>query len=248
MRKLLSVAFFAFFASSCLSVPALAQDKLASVARAATNLAAGDRNLVAGSDVFGQERVSTNGSGRGELVFVDGTKLALGPSSSLIITKSLLRGKNRFAKLGLMASRGSFRWISGSSGSSAYALSTPIGTIGIRGTAVDITVVGGRVFVALLSGRARVCGGGGCQELTRTCEYVELGGRVSKTKQISAGFKSRADAARAFPYLANPSQLSGRFRVGGGCFSNSSFEGAKPRIVPAVVPGNKPHKPPGRHR
>jgi hypothetical protein len=228
-----------------------AADKIADVVSATPSFTAGGQALKAGSTVSGGQRVSTSGSGRGELLFVDGTRLALGPSSSMVISTSLMRGKNKFSKLGLVASRGAFRWISGSSGSSAYALSTPISTIGIRGTALDITVRGGKTYVALLSGGARICGGGGCQQLMRTCDYVEIGRGISKTQQIGAGFKTRTDAARAFPYQANPGLLSSRFRVSGGnCLNRAAFNGkaVPPPAVRIVQPPPPPPPPPPREK
>lgn len=242
MRGLCLVAFFL---SSLAPVTAQAAEVIASVASAVPSFDANGRSLAAGSEILEQARLSTSGSGRGEIVFIDGTKLALGPSSNLAVTRSLMRGRNRFSKLSIAALRGTFRWISGSSGSSSYSLSTPISTMGIRGTVLDFTVRGGKTYVALLAGRARICGGGGCQELRRTCDYVEVAGKITKTKQISAGFKSRNAAAKAFPFMANPRALSARFRVGGSqCLSPVKFSENRVPPRPAVAVPTPPPSPP----
>lgn len=223
--------------------PAAAAD-IATVGSMSPSLSAGGVQLRAGAGIAENTRLTTSGSGRGEIVFVDGTKLALGPSTSLTVTSSLMRGSNRFRKLGLRTSRGAIRWISGSSGGPAYSLFALNTTIGIRGTVLDITVRGGATYVALISGGARVCGAGGCQQLSRSCDYVEVRNRVSKTKPIAQGFKSRNAAASVFPFIANPSRLSSRFRVGGsGCLNRAAF-GRGAASQPADVPQLQAPAPP----
>jgi hypothetical protein len=249
MRGLCFVAFLVLSMVAAAPQPAKAAEVIANIVSAAPNFEANGRSLKTGSVILEHARLSTSGSGRGEVVFIDGTKLALGPSSKLTITKSLMRGRNKFSKLGITASRGAFRWISGSSGSSSYTLSTPISTMGIRGTVLDFTVRGGKTYVALLAGRAKICGGGGCQELRRTCDYVEVGGKITKTKQISAGFKSRNAAANVFPFMANPRALSARFRVGGSqCLSAVKFSEnqvlPRPTVVAPTPPPSLPPAPP----
>lgn len=244
MRGLCFVAFLVLSMAAAAPQAAKAAEIIASVAGATPSFRANGQNVKAGSGILEHARLSTSASGRGEVVFIDGTKLALGPSSNLTITKSLMRGQNKFSKLGIAASRGVFRWISGSSGSSSYTLSTPISTMGIRGTVLDFTVRGGKTYVALLSGRAKICGRGGCQELRRTCDYVEVSGKITKAKQISAGFKSRKAAANAFPFLANPRALSARFRVGGkNCLSLTKFSENQIPPRPTVAAPTPPASP-----
>ena len=182
--------------------------------------ATGTRVLEQSDAIFQLDRISTNTTGTGEFQFSDGTKLAIGPGASLAVNQLVFKNKSRFQKLGLSAARGTFRWISGSSASSAYKISTPRGTIGIRGTALDVTIRGGRVYVALITGNAKFCAGSSCQTLKRSCDYIEVNGRnISEPRAISKGFAKRAAAGQIFPYLANPKRLSSRFRVGGAtCF------------------------------
>lgn len=182
--------------------------------------ATGTRVLEQNAEIFQLDRISTNATGTGEFQFNDGTKLAVGPGASLLVNQSVFKGKSRFQKLGLSAARGTFRWISGSSASSAYKISTPHGTIGIRGTAFDITIRSSRVYVALITGNAKFCTGSTCRTLKHSCDYIEVKGRnISEPMSISQGFKKREAAEQIFPYLANPKRLSSRFRVGGGnCF------------------------------
>ncbi len=101
----------------------------------------------------GCRRVS---SGVGEITFDDGTKLAISSSARLTIDASVAPGSSRFKKLGLKAVGGSFRWVSGKSPSSAYKIQTPTASMAIRGTAFDVTIRGGKTYVILLNGSARL--------------------------------------------------------------------------------------------
>ncbi len=194
------------------------------VSAAATVRASGNtgaRVLTKNADIFFLDRISTNATGVGEFEFSDGTKLAVGPSASLVVDQFVFKNKSKFEKLGLSAAKGTFRWISGHSPSSAYKIRTPLGTMGIRGTAFDVTILNGRVYIALIRGNAKFCAGKSCQTLKRSCDYIVADGRkISEPTRVSSGFTKREAAAQIFPYLAKPKLLSSRFRVGGGnCLS-----------------------------
>jgi hypothetical protein len=214
---------------------------------------AGARVLTRNSDIFFLDRISTNNTGVGEFEFADGTKLVVGPSASLVVDAYVLKNNSSFKKLGLSAAKGTFRWISGRSSSSAYQIRTPYGTMGIRGTAFDVTVRNGRVYVALINGSAKFCTGSSCQTLKRSCDYIVADGRkLSKPEPISSAFTKRAAAAEVFPYLANPNRLSSRFRIGGGnCLSRIAAVGKGNMPLPAAADpepdaGPSPEPPTGR--
>ena len=188
---------------------------------------AGARVLSKNSDIFFMDRISTNATGVGEFEFADGTKLAVGPSASLVVDAYVLKNNSSFKKFGLSAAKGTFRWISGRSASSAYQIRTPYGTMGIRGTAFDVSFRNGRVYIALINGNAKFCAGSSCQTLKRSCDYIVADGRkLSKPEPIGSGFTKHAAAAEIFPYLANPNRLSSRFRIGGGnCLGRTAAVG-----------------------
>ena len=219
----LLVVIVTFVAASGPAVPISAPvGKVVSAAatvRASGN--AGTRVLDKNDGIFFLDRISTNGTGAGEFEFTDGTKLAVGPGASLVVDQFVFKNNSSFQKLGLSAAKGTFRWISGRSPSSAYKIRTPLGTMGIRGTAFDVTILNGRVYIALISGNAKFCSGRSCQTLKRSCDYIVADGRkISEPTRVSSGFAKREAAAKIFPYLANPRRLSSKFRVGGGnCLS-----------------------------
>ena len=236
---------------------ASAAEPIGTVLRAAQTVKAsgaqGTRVLARSDDVFFLDRISSNGSGSGEFQFSDGTKLAVGPGASLAVDEFVFQGKSRFKKLGLAATRGTFRWISGGSASSAYRIKTPNGTLGIRGTALDVTIRNGRVYVALINGSAKFCSGSSCRTLKKSCDFIVADGRkISEPAHASTATTKQETAAQLFPFLANPARLSSRFRVGGGnCLGRLASVG-KSKVttavadVPAAEPEPEPEAPTGK--
>ncbi|RWM06796.1 MAG: hypothetical protein E5X80_15495 [Mesorhizobium sp.] len=173
------------------------------------------------SPVHRDERISTSNSGLGQFVFLDGTKLAVGWGSSVVIDKYVFNDDNSVKKLTIRAAKGTFRWISGSSPSSAYQIVTPAGTIGVRGTAFDVHIApNGKTAVVLLKGTARFCSGGGCRELKRRCDCVVAtpSGAMTDVIKVNRSVLTTLGTSRALPFLTGNQQLSGGFAaIGGNC-------------------------------
>jgi hypothetical protein len=177
--------------------------------------AAGARVLKAATPVYFNDLLQSNATGVGQFEFVDGTKLAMGPSARIVIDKFVYKGGKTLQRLGIQAAKGAFRFISGQSASSAYQIVTPAGTMGVRGTAFDFTIRSGKAYVVLLQGNLRFCGGGACKNLRRSCDFIVAGGgRVSEPEHLSKGISS-TEARQIFPLLANQGRLSSSFRRAG---------------------------------
>ena len=241
---------------------ASASEPIGTVLKAAQTVKAsgtqGTRVLSRSDAVFYLDRISSNGSGNGEFQFSDGTRLAVGPGANLVVDEFVFASKSRFQKLGLAAAKGTFRWISGNSASSAYKIKTPYGTMGIRGTAFDVTIRNGRVYVALINGSARFCNGSSCRMLKKSCDFIVADGRkISEPARVSTAASKNETAAQLFPYLANPNRLSSRFRVGGGnCLGRIASVGKMnvtrtaanvPAAQPGPGPGGADPEPPAAH-
>ena len=241
---------------------AWASEPIGTVLKAAQTVKAsgtqGTRVLSRSDNVFYLDRISSNGTGSGEFQFSDGTKLAVGPGANLVVDEFVFASKSRFQKLSLAAAKGTFRWISGGSASSAYKIKTPYGTMGIRGTAFDVTIRNGRVYIALINGSAKFCNGSSCQSLKRSCDFIVADrGKISAPAHVSTATTKHQTAAQLFPYLANPQRLSSRFRVGGGnCLGRTAALGksnvikaaAEPPVAepPAAEPEPSPEPPTGK--
>ena len=112
------------------------------VASAARNqvqglLAGGARPLAAGSDVFANETVRTGDDSLAQLLFLDETTLSVGARSEVKLDRFVYNPDRKSGNVVLEASRGAFRFVSGSQNPTNYTIKTPLATIGVRGTIVD---------------------------------------------------------------------------------------------------------------
>lgn len=79
------------------------------------------------------EKISVSLS-NAQLMFNDGTKLAVGENSTLVVEKYLMAGGSTAQNLSVDALRGTFRFITRHSAKSAYRINAASSTIGIRVT------------------------------------------------------------------------------------------------------------------
>lgn len=188
-------------------------------ALAITVTVAGDNGILrASSPIYRDERIRASNSGQGQFEFRDGTKLAVGPNSSLVLDRSIFAGDSSFQSLTLNATRGTFRWVSGNSKSSAYKVNTPFGTLGVRGTVVDIYLGSSSAAVVILEGQATFCGNDGtCKRLERGCDIVRANrkGLLDVETEPTVAVKGVRNEV-SFPFLMGTRKLSRPFQVGGG--------------------------------
>jgi hypothetical protein len=89
--------------------------------------------LSAGSGVHSGETVHTGGGGQADLRFLDSSSLTVGPGSNVRLDKFVYDPNKGSGNVAIEASRGAFRFVSGSQGQGSYSVKTPSGTLGIRG-------------------------------------------------------------------------------------------------------------------
>ena len=97
-------------------------------------------NLTVGVDVFENERVVTDTTGLATLIFLDNTKLTVGPASEVQLDKFVYDPAGSSGSVVLELTKGAFRFITGSQDKSAYEIKTTFGNLGVRGTVVELTV------------------------------------------------------------------------------------------------------------
>jgi hypothetical protein len=139
------------------------------------------RILNVGADVFIGDRIITGPEGQVQIKFADETELVVGPRSSLMIEDYLLREDQSAGKFVINALNGTFRFATGVSPKDRYVIKTPTGTIGVRGTAFDLTVEGpgngdedGKTQLLLFHGAVLMCNlEGKCVTVDDTCEIGE---------------------------------------------------------------------------
>ncbi|WP_457300976.1 FecR family protein [Phyllobacterium sp. P5_D12] len=230
-------------------LPTMAAEPVGEAVLIKTEVTGGGGPIAVDTPVHRDERIKTSQSGLGQFLFRDGTKLAVGWGSSVTIDKFVYDDTSSVKNLTIKAAKGTFRWVSGNSKSSAYNILTPAGTIGVRGTAFDFYVgPDGTTAVVLLNGSARFCGAGGCKELKRRCDCVvaKPNGRITDTRRVDRNIFKTLGSTKALPFLSGNQKLSGGLGVTGtGC--GLSMAAAEPAdngsLPPARAPGLAPQSP-----
>ncbi|MCA0272369.1 MAG: FecR domain-containing protein [Proteobacteria bacterium] len=135
-------------------------------------------SLRAGQTIESGDVISTDRRGQVQLLFNDDTRIAVGPNSSMAVDDIRFKQNGKARKFAVSAVAGGFRFLSGTSARSAYAISTPTATMGIRGTAFDFVVrnTDGTDLI-IFSGLVNMCGGGGCYQAAGGCDAVRLDAR-----------------------------------------------------------------------
>ena len=186
------------------------------------------RVLAPDADVHRNEVIRTEAEAAARLRFSDRSDLRLGPLAQIRLDAFVFSGN---AGSAMNLSRGALRFISGNGPTGSYQIRTPVATIGLRGTGVDVVIRQGRTFVTLLDGAARVCASGGaCTELTNRCDYVEVA-------------SARAQPAR--PLTANIPTFSSAC-TGAGCGATICTSSAAPSPSRSNTPAAPPGAPPAR--
>ena len=164
--------------------------------------------LRAGMEVASGDSISTDGSGLVQLVFVDETKIAIGPNARMTLDVTMLRGNRKAKSFAVQALGGSFRFISGKSKKRAYSIQTPTATMAVRGTTFDLWVAPGTQSAMLvLQGRVEMCGqSGNCRETGRQCSLYATtnSGNIGRPVDQESYEKALNDG---FPFVRSQEQL-----------------------------------------
>ena len=221
----LSIATFAFAPQS------LAQDRVGEANRIVNSVTGnvGNRLLAATDPVYRNENVAALANSRGELILSDDSRIIVGENSTITLDGFVV-ADDSFAKGTISVTKGAFRFISGRSGS-AIGIRTPLASIGIRGTIVDIFVSATTVKTLVLQGIAEVCKTAGrtqCLVSRRACDIIT----VTRDSIERDGFhlsnrRSREQETQEFPLASNQFDHSPRWQAfTGGCSQRAALESA----------------------
>ena len=94
---------------------------------------ANSRMLSGGAAVYSRDLVHTGDAGVADLRFHDNSNLSVGPKSSVRLDKFVYDPNKSAGGVAVEATRGSFRFVTGSQSKGSYQVKTPYGTLGIRG-------------------------------------------------------------------------------------------------------------------
>ncbi len=233
-RRLIFATLFALAAGTA----AHAQQQIGSAAEAhnvvSRELAGAAAALTAGDLVFRDEIVRTGAESTAKLVFLNSTNLAIGPTSRVTLDLFVYSGQASAQKMTVNLAKGIFRFTTGALDKRAYVISTPTASIGVRGTVLDIGVLGPREMrVTLVEGEALVCprrpgitfeqqvrncnqGGNG------RCDCLDLN-HAGQTAQVK-----KSGGANQTTYVATPVDFASLCSGGSSLCSGASYASLTP--------------------
>ncbi|WP_298883799.1 FecR family protein [uncultured Bradyrhizobium sp.] len=170
----------------------LVQNEVVRVAASTTPINVGDSMLR-------DETVRTGADSSARFVMADSTNLSLGPSATLKLDRTVFNDEHSYRDVAIRMATGAFRFVTGHSEKTAYKITTPLATIGVRGTILDILSQRGRSVVVLQEGAASVCTlSFQCIQLTQpgdTAIITSTGGKVTILKTNSPPWTFAANCA-----------------------------------------------------
>lgn len=184
-------------------------------------VAASTTPINVGDSMLRDETVRTRADSAARFVMADSTNLSLGPSATLKLDRTVFNDEHSYRDVVIRMTTGAFRFVTGHSEKTAYKITTPLATIGVRGTTLDILSQRGRSVVVLQEGAASVCTlNFQCIQLTQPGDAAVItstGGKVSITKTNTPPWTFAANCA-----------------ANAGLCAVSQHADASPTITPAV--------------
>jgi hypothetical protein len=130
------------------------------------------RTLSLKDDIYHNELIQTFEESATELTFLDQTSLSLGPQSRITLDRFIYDPDPSKSSFVLTVTQGALRFASGALPDESYVIHTPVATIGIRGTVIDLVVErtgagdsATNVNLTVIEGEARVLNCSGIQVL-----------------------------------------------------------------------------------
>ncbi|OAF01788.1 hypothetical protein AYJ54_04405 [Bradyrhizobium centrolobii] len=191
-----------FSAVSCAASGAQAQTRVGEaivIQNEVVRVASTTTQINVGDSMLRDETVRTGADSAARFVMADSTNLSLGPSATLKLDRTVFNDERSYRDVAIRMATGAFRFVTGHSEKTAYKITTPLATIGVRGTTLDILSQRGRSVVVLQDGAASVCTLSlQCLQLTQpgdTAVITSSGGKVSITKTNTPPWTFAANCA-----------------------------------------------------
>jgi hypothetical protein len=157
----------------------------------------GSRTLAVGSEVFANERIKTGDASTAQLMFLDKTVLSMGPKAELMLDKYVYNPNKGSGQVVVNAVQGGMRFVTGAQNPTNYAIKTPVATIGIRGTVVDLQVTKLETFIGVLEGTLTLRMLDGSTMTVSKGQYVIIA--ANGTKKASGPYKGDDPTNTDFP-------------------------------------------------
>jgi ferric-dicitrate binding protein FerR (iron transport regulator) len=164
------------------------------------------RPLSVGAPVFQNEQITTGSNSVAQLLFTDQTTLSIGQRSQVTLDRYVYDGNRSGGDVAVSLGSGAMRFITGSQEPRNYQVRTPVATIGVRGTIVDLLVLDGRMFGILDEGRVIfTLANGQTIELNRPGTAIEFFSDGTTSRPFTwRGRYEQAFSTATFPLFGNP--------------------------------------------
>lgn len=142
----------------------------------------GNRKLNVADNVFASENIRAAKDSNGQLLLNDNSKIIVGENSSVSLDNFVV-SNDGISKGTFKVTKGALRLISGNGPKGRYKIKTPVSTIGVRGTALDVFVrASGETDVILYNGIIETCSSSTCLVSRRVCDVINIkpSGAISK--------------------------------------------------------------------
>jgi hypothetical protein len=156
------------------------------------------------------------------LVMADSTNLSLGPSASLKLDRTVFDDEHHYRDVAVRLTSGAVRFVTGNSEKAAYKITTPLATIGVRGTTLDIQTI-----VNLQEGASSVC--------TITFECVQLTKPGDTAVITLSGGKTSIKKTSTPPWT-----FAKTCGAAAGLCNTTQYADATPAVTPPVDDGSDP--------
>jgi ferric-dicitrate binding protein FerR (iron transport regulator) len=163
--------------------------------------------LATGNSVYQNQTISTGANSVAQLLFTDQTTLSIGQRSQVTLDRYVYDpGQASGGGATVSMARGAMRFVSGSQDPRNYQVRTPVATIGVRGTIVDLLLMDGRMFGILDEGRVIfTLADGTTIELDRPGMAVEFFSDGSTSRPFTwRGRYETSYSSATFPLFGNP--------------------------------------------
>lgn len=192
-----------------MAAPASAQtgeSRIGAAAAVRNQVTASGRPLAAGNPVFQNQVITTGPNSVAQLLFTDQTTLSIGQRSQVTLDRYVYDPGGANNGLAVSMGSGAMRFVSGAQDPRNYQVRTPVATIGVRGTIIDLLIMNGRMFGILAEGAlVFTLANGQTIELTEPGMAVEFfsDGSTSPPFTWRGRYESSYSTA-TFPLFGNP--------------------------------------------
>lgn len=233
---------FVVFAMLILLPPATAAETVGVTAvitnRVTGGLGTARRTLGVGDRLVQNENIDTARKSAAQLLFNDETSLTMGPDSSVVLDRFVYDPKRNVGSMVINATKGAFRFITGSADPRSYKIVTPVAQLGVRGTIIDFLFdAQGRLTVILVEGAVLVCPTPqSCVTINTPGDFVRVGrdGRMNAPARWTGGIR-KIGMSMSFPLFGHKrlGDWQQRFRLPYGSRGiNDALDGTMPILIP----------------